>query len=96
MKHIITMTTTASGGLQSSTLWTGFLQLLTDATSVATIACPIIAGLLWLIFSIARAAADDEPTQKKWSKKMRDCVIFGVAGMVGSGIIALVSSYFVG
>lgn len=95
MKNIFVMTTVATGGLQSSTLWTGFLQMLNDATTIAMIACPIIAGLLWIIFSIARAAADDEPTQKKWSKKMKDCIIFGIAGLVGSGIIAVVSSYFV-
>ena len=85
-----------AAGLMDTVLYTGALQLISDATMIATILCPILAGLLWGLFALARQTAQDEPTEKKWNKCMRNAIIFGVAGCLGSGIISALSSYFAG
>lgn len=82
-------------GLMGSELYTGTINIISDATTIATFLCPVVAGLLWGLFAIARQAADDEPTEKKWNKRMRNAIIFGIAGCLGSGIIAAISSYYV-
>lgn len=93
----IAMATPAqAAGLMDTKLYTGGLQLIADATTIAAIACPLVAALLWIFFSIARQAAQDEPTEKKWNKCMRGAIIFGVAGCLGSGLISAISSYFAG
>lgn len=82
-------------GLMGSELYNGTVSLIADATTIATILCPVVAGLLWGLFAVARQFADDEPTEKKWNKRMRNAIIFGIVGCLGSGIIAAISSYYV-
>lgn len=85
----------ASGGLQNSTIYTGMQNLLNDLSTVLMVLCPIIGGVAALYFVIRRSMADEQDG-KTWTKRMTTSIICGVAGMLISGLISLLSGYFGG
>ena len=83
----------AAGGLQGSNLYTGAMALVNDITTGLTVLCPLVGGAAALVFVIRRSMADEQDG-KMWSKRITTAVICGVAGMLVSGLIALLTSYF--
>lgn len=91
---ILLTKTAVATGLIDSTLFKGAMNLLNDATTAATLACPILAGLCAIVF-VARRSMADEQDGKLWSKRITIAITCGVGGMLVSGVIALLTSYFV-
>ena len=83
----------AGGKLAESDFWIGLMNILNDGTWALTIACPIIGGLAALLFVIRRSMADEQDG-KMWTKRINIAIICGVGGMLVSGFIALLTSYF--
>lgn len=82
------------GGLTGSTLYTGTMQLVNDIGTVVTIACPVICGVVAIVFAIRRSMADEQEG-KMWMKRIITAIACGVGGGLIAGIITLISSYYV-
>ena len=85
----------SAAGLQDSVAYTGTVNLIADATLIATILCPTIAGLVAVVFVIRRSMADEQD-KKMWMNKIWTAIICGVAGGLITGIISAVASYYSG
>ncbi len=81
-------------GLQGSKIYTGAVSLLNDITTVLTVFCPLFGGAAALYFVIRRSMADEQDG-KMWTKRISIAIICGVGGMLVSGLIMLLTSYFV-
>lgn len=80
--------------IADSTLGRGVANMLRDASSFLVILSPVAGALAWAYF-MARKSMADEQDGKMWQKRSVTAAICGVAGMLGSAIIALISGYFV-
>ncbi len=80
-------------GLQGSKIYTGAVSLLNDLTTILTVLCPLAGGVAALYFVIRRSMADEQDG-KMWTKRISTAVICGVAGMLVSGLITLLTGYF--
>lgn len=85
----------SAAGLTDSTIVTGTQQLLTDATTVLAILCPVVCGLVAIYFAIRRGMADEQDG-KMWTRRITTAIICGVGGGLISATIALVASYYGG
>lgn len=83
----------AAGGLLDSTLATGLKNLLNDVSSFLVILSPVFGGAAAVYFLIRRSMADEQDG-KLWEKRIKNAIICGAGGMLVSGVIALVTSYF--
>ena len=83
----------AAGGFASSTLAVGIKNMVNDVSTYLVILCPVIGGASAVYFLIRRSMADEQDG-KMWDKRIKMAILCGVAGMLVSGIIAMVSSYF--
>ena len=93
---LLVLTTTpayAAGGIAGSELGAGLINLTNDVFLYLTIICPIVGGAAAAWFAIRRSMADEQDG-KMWEKRIKTAIICGVGGGLGSGVIALVSSYF--
>lgn len=92
---VLAMTTPhcfASGSFGSSTLATGIKNLVNDVSGWLVIICPIVGGVA--VFFFIRKSMADEQDGKMWQKRAVNAIICGVAGMLVSGIINMLSGYF--
>ncbi len=80
-------------GLMGSKVFTGTQKLINDATTGLTILCPIVGGLA-AVYCLIRKALADEQDGKLWNKRITMSIICGVAGMLVTGIIAMIASYY--
>lgn len=85
----------AADSLQNHPAYTGMLSLLNDLTTALTVLCPITGAVAALFFVIRRSIADEQDG-KIWTKRITTAIICGVGGMLISGIITLLTSYFGG
>ena len=83
-----------ANGIQTSTFFVGLMNFLNDLMTVLTIACPVVGGLAALVFTTRRSMADEQDG-KMWNKRIYTAIICGVAGCLISGVIALITGYFV-
>lgn len=83
----------AANNIQNSTIYKGIVQMLNDASTALLVICPIAGGLAALYFVIRRSIADEQEG-KSWTKRITTAIICAVAGMLVSGLIALITSYF--
>lgn len=90
---ILLATPVGATGLQGSTIYTGFINLLNDLTTALMIICPIAGTVAALYFMIRRSMADEQDG-KMWTKRITTAIICGVAGMLVSGLISLLTGYF--
>lgn len=85
---------TAAGEFASSNAATGTMALIHDLTLWLTALGPIVGGLFAIWFTIRRSMAD-ETDGKQWTKRIITAVICGVGVMLISGIIAVITGYYV-
>lgn len=83
----------SAAGLMDSDLVSGTKNFIADATTVGTILCPTICGLMALYFAIRRGMADEQDG-KMWGRRIATAIAWGVGGGLISGAIAVISSYF--
>lgn len=83
----------SAGGLADSTLGTGLLHLLNDTSLYLTILCPIVGTVAAIFCAIARSMSDEQDG-KLWEKRIKIAIKCGVGGLLASGLIAVLSSYF--
>lgn len=81
-------------GLQDSDVYTGTIKLVNDLSLAATVLCPLVGGVVAVVFVIRRSMADEQDG-KMWTKRITTAIICAVAGMLITGIIALLTSYYV-
>lgn len=101
MKHLIPsvlviacMTVPArADNLVNSAVGTGVKNLLNDLSSYMMIIGPIVGGGAAVYFLIRRSMADEQDG-KMWSRRIWIAILCGVAVLLVSGIISLISSYF--
>ncbi|MEA4895909.1 MAG: hypothetical protein VB064_11710 [Oscillospiraceae bacterium] len=79
--------------LSSSTVGTGIRNILNDLSSFGMVICPIVGGAAAVYFLIRRSMADEQDG-KMWSRRIWVAILCGVGGLLVSGIISLISSYF--
>lgn len=87
------VTPALASDLASSELGVGIKNLITDVSAFLVVLSPIAGGAAAVYFLIRRAVADEQDG-KLWDKRIKMAIICGVAGMLVSGIITLISSYF--
>ena len=83
----------SADNLSSSTVGTGIRNLINDVSSYLMVICPS-AGALAAIYFLIRRSMADEQDGKMWMRRIWIAIICGVAGLLVSGIISLISSYF--
>lgn len=86
----------AEGGetIQNSKIYTGFVDLISDLTTAGMIICPA-AGALFALYYFIRRGMADEQDGKLWTKRIVTSLVCGVGGLLVSGIISLLTSYFI-
>lgn len=87
--------TETDGGnkIMQSELFQSGQQFLTDATAVAAILCPIIAGLLCIYYAIRMAGAEEQQDKIVWKKNIKLALIVGASAGIFSGLVSLILSY---
>lgn len=83
-----------AGGIGSSKIFTGGKKLLSDATKALTGIVAVVATFAFILNAIQMHGADDEMEEKGYKKKMKKNVMYGIAAVVGGGLITIVLSYF--
>lgn len=83
----------SANNLTASSIGTGIQNLVGDLSGLLLILCPSIGAIAAIYFLIRRSMADEQDG-KMWTKRITISVICGFAGMLVSGLIALISSYF--
>lgn len=83
----------AAGDIASSQLGKGISSMLDDVSTWLIIICPVAGGLAAVYFIIRRSMADDQDG-KIWERRIKTAIVCGVAGVLVSGVIKLISSYF--
>lgn len=83
----------AAGNIQSSPLGQGIKNMLNDVSVFLVILSPLAGAAAGVYFLIRRSMADEQDG-KMWNKRFSVAIVCGVAGMLVSGVISLVSSYF--
>lgn len=89
----LTASAFASGNLQSSELGVGIKNMINDVSGFLVVLCPLSGGAAAVYFLIRRSMADEQDG-KMWTHRIHVAILCGVAGMLVSGIITLLSSYF--
>lgn len=80
-------------GLVDSKLGKGLVNLVNDISALGIILCPLVGAAAWAIFMIRKSIADEQDG-KMWQKRAITALACGGAGMLGSAIITLITSYF--
>lgn len=83
----------SAGGLADSTLGTGLKQLLSDASNLLLVLCPISGGAAGVYFAIRRSMADEQDG-KLWEKRIKTAILCGAGGCLVSVGISVLASYF--
>lgn len=83
----------ATGNFGSSNLAVGTKQLLQDVMNFTVVICPVAGGLAAVYFLIRKSMADEQDG-KMWSKRIFIAVGCGVGGVLVSGIISMLASYY--
>ncbi len=81
------------GNIASSTIGTGISALINDVLTWLMILSPIAGGAAATYFFIRKSAADEQDG-KMWQKRIHTAIICGVAGLLSSVLISIVSGYF--
>lgn len=84
----------SAAGFASSTIAIGIKNLINDVTTYLVILCPLVGGMAAVYFLIRKSAADEQD-KKMWNSRAVNAIICGVAGMLVSGVISLISGYFI-
>ncbi|MEG2420823.1 MAG: hypothetical protein RSB55_04685 [Oscillospiraceae bacterium] len=87
------MSYASAGNLSGSAIVTGTKSLLSDASTVMVVLCPI-AGALAAGYCLVRKSMSDENDGKMWTKRMTVAIGCGVGGLLISGVIAMISGYY--
>lgn len=82
------------GGFAESKLATGTLNLANDVSSWLCMLGPVVGGLYAVYYLIRRSMAD-ETDGKMWTKRAWTAGIIGVGVLLVSGIIALLTGYYI-
>lgn len=82
-----------ANGIADSPIGEGIKNMLNDVSLYLVILCPIAGSVAAVYFLIRRSMADEQDG-KMWDKRVKTAIICAAGGMLVSGIIALVSSYF--
>lgn len=83
-----------AGGIADSQLGKGLMALVNDVTPWLVALCPLVGGLFAVYYLIRKGMAQEQQDKDMWMKRVKDAIIGGVAGMLVSGVIALLTSYF--
>ena len=83
----------SANNLMASSLVQGGLSLINDIGTVAMVVCPLVGAIAWGIF-MSRKSMADEQDGRMLQKRANMALICGVAGLLGSALIKLFSSYF--
>lgn len=84
----------SAAGFNDSTLYTGTINLIKDLMGWAMVLCPMFGGLAAVYFMIRRSMADEQEG-KMWTNRIVIAIVCGVGGSLVSGLISIVTSYFV-
>lgn len=79
--------------IQNSKIYTGLVELINDLTTAGMIICPA-AGAVFALYYFIRRGMADEQDGKLWTKRIVTSLVCGVGGLLVSGIISLLTSYF--
>lgn len=88
------LTPAHAAGLVDSKIVKGLINLINDVSTVAIIVCPLIGAAAFAI-CMGRKSISDDQDGKMWQKRAITALVCGVAGMLGSAIITLISGYFI-
>lgn len=91
---LLLITPAFAGDLSTSTIGAGIKAMIQDLTLYLTILSPLI-GALFAGYFIMRRAGADEQDGKMWTKRIYTAIGCGVAGMLVSGLISVISGYFI-
>ena len=84
----------AAGEFENSAIAIGIKNLISDVSLWLVILSPIV-GAAACVACLIRRGMSDEQDGKMWTKRAKTAVLCGVGGMMVSGVITLISSYFV-
>lgn len=83
----------SAGGLADSALGTGLRNLLTDASNLLLVLCPMAGGAAGVYFFIRRSMADEQDG-KLWEKRIKIAIGCGAGGCLVAALISVLSTYF--
>lgn len=92
------LTPAHAAGLMDSKIVKGLINLINDLSTLMIVLSPLIATAVWgwcMARKGASSATDDDTDAKMWQKRATTALICGIAGMLGSAIITLISGYFI-
>lgn len=88
-----TVSASAAGNLEGSTLVTGTTALINDITKVLAGMSIAIGGGAMTYFLIRKAMAD-ETDGKMYQKRAITALICGILGVLAAGIVSLIAAYY--
>lgn len=91
---MLLLTPAHAAGLMDSQIVKGLINLINDLSTLMIVLSPLIAAAVWGYCMLRKGASEDETDSKMWKKRAFNAVICGIAGILGSAIISLVTSYF--
>lgn len=87
------LTPAHAAGLMDSKIVKGLINLINDVSTVAIIVCPLTGAAAFGLCMWLKSMADEQDG-KMWQKRATTALTCGIAGMLGSAIITLISGYF--
>lgn len=91
---MLLLTPAHAAGLMDSQIVKGLINLINDLSTLMIVLSPLIGAARWGWCMARTSGTDDETDSKMWKKRAITAVVCGIAGMLGSAIISLVTSYF--
>lgn len=85
---------TALADLADSTFGAGTKNLISDLFKYLVVISPLTGGAFSVYFVIRKGMADEQEG-KMWANRIKTAIACGVGGCLVSGIIAVITSYYV-
>ena len=80
--------------VQDSTIYKGTVSLINDVSSALLIILPLSAAAILAYLAVRKMGAEEQETPV-WKKRMWGVGIAFIVGITASGIVSLVSGYYV-
>ena len=89
----VSLSASATGGLESSKAVTGTTALLNDLSNIMLVVAPI-AGTVCIVYFAIRHGAADEMDQKKWKQRIIVAAVSIIVAVVASALINALIGYY--
>lgn len=91
---VLTTPALAAGSFASSQLGLGLIAMVNDITPWLVTFSILVAGGFAIYFNIRKGMCEDEQEQLMWKKRIKSALFGGVFGVLATGILDLILSYF--